>query len=131
MKSIIGNSGCYGARTRVAAAVCLGIMAAPHAQATPTLLAIGTLTGSSAGPNVDLSGLTDTLENGLPQNILGGMGSGLAWAGGNIFLGLPDRGPNATPYGPNPSPLDNTVSYISRFQTVTMNLTPSRGCRSR
>ena len=25
----------------------------------------------------------------------------------------------------NPSPLDNTVSYISRFQTVTMNLTPS------
>jgi hypothetical protein len=95
------------------------------AHAAPTLLAIGALTGSSAGADVDLSALTGTLENGLPANILGGLGSGLTWAGGNTFLGLPDRGPNATAYGPQPSPLDNTVSYIARFQTVQMSLTPS------
>src|SRR5262249_51760835 len=100
-------------------------LATPPANATPTLLAIGALTGSSAGANVDLSGLPETLENGLPANILGGLGSGLTWAGGNTFLGLPDRGPNATPSGPNPSRLDNTASYINRFQTVQMSLTPS------
>ncbi len=49
-------------------------------------------------------------------------GSALAWAGGNTFIALPDRGPNATPYN---SAVDDTVSYISRFQTVTMDLTPS------
>jgi hypothetical protein len=109
----------------LAIAACLGLSPGPLAHATPTLLAIGALTGSSAGSNTDLSGLREILENGLPANILGGLGSGLASAGGNTFLALPDRGPNATPYGPNPSPLDNTVSYISRFQTVQMNLTPS------
>ena len=51
--------------------------------------------------------------------MLGGIGSGLAWAGGDIFLAAPDRGPNATRYN---SAVDNTVSYIARFHTVTMNL---------
>jgi hypothetical protein len=31
--------------TRIAAALCLGLVAAPQAQGTPMLLAIGTLTG--------------------------------------------------------------------------------------
>jgi phytase-like protein len=97
-------------------------LAAPPAGATITLIADGTLTGSAAGPNADLSGLTGTLENGLPANLLGGLGSGLAYAGGNAFLGVPDRGPNATPYNSN---VDDTVSYINRFQTVTMSLSPS------
>ena len=98
------------------------VLSAAPAVAAPTLLASGTLTGSSAGPNVDLSGLTGALENGLPGNVLGGMGSGLAWAGYNTFLAAPDRGPNATAYN---SAVDDTSSYISRFQTVSMTLTPS------
>lgn len=91
------------------------------AAAAPTLLATGTLTGSSAGVGADLSGLTGTLENGLNANVLGGIGSALAWAGGNTFLAGPDRGPNATSYN---AAVDDTTSYIQRFQTVTMALTP-------
>ncbi|MEI6545890.1 MAG: esterase-like activity of phytase family protein, partial [Burkholderiales bacterium] len=101
-------------------ALCVAAMFASGAQAAPGLLAIGTLNGSS-----DLSGLTGALENGLAGNVLGGMGSGMAWAGGNTFLAIPDRGPNATPYNAQPSAVDNTVSYISRFQTVNMTLAPS------
>src|SRR5437762_1371779 len=97
-------------------------LAAPSANATITLIADGTLTSSASGPNADLSGLTGTLENGLPANLLGGLGSGIAYAGGNTFLAVPDRGPNATPYN---SKVDDTVSYINRFQTVTMGPTPN------
>jgi hypothetical protein len=97
-------------------------LAAPSANATITLIADGTLTSSSAGSLADLSGLTGTLENGLPANPLGGVGSGIAYVGGETFLAIPDRGPNATPYN---SAVDDTVTYISRFQTLTMNLTPS------
>jgi hypothetical protein len=71
---------------------------ASHARATPALLAYGTL---PAGLTIDLSGRTDTLENGNPQNTLGGLGSGLAYAGGNTFLAVPDRGPNAVSYNSN------------------------------
>ena len=38
------------------------------------------------------------LENGVPGDRLGGIGSGLAYAGGTTFLALPDRGPNAASY---------------------------------
>jgi hypothetical protein len=69
-----------------------------------------------------LSGLTGALENGLPVNVLGGIGSALAWAGYNTFLAAVDRGPNATAYN---SAVDDTTSYIARYQTVTMSLTPS------
>jgi len=100
------------------------ILAAPAANATVVLLASGTLTGSAAGPDTDLSGLTGTLENGVAANLLGGLGSGLAYAGGNTFLALPDRGPNAQSYN---AAVDDTVSYISRFHTVTMDLTPNVG----
>ena len=106
--------------TRLLAALLGATMLAPAmAAATPTLLAIGTLSGSSAGPNADLSGLTGPLENGLAGNVLGGMGSALAWAGGNTFVAAPDRGPNATAYN---AAVDDTTSYIARFQTVTMSL---------
>jgi len=97
-----------------ASGLCFASLAA---QATPTLLATGTLSGTT-----DLSGLSGTLENGMSANVLGGIGSGLAWAGGNTFLALPDRGPNATPWN---STVDDTTSYIGRFDTVTLSLTPS------
>ncbi len=87
------------------------------ADAAVTLIARGSLdpTGS------DLSGLTDTLENGLPANLLGGLGSGLAWAGGNTFLAIPDRGPNATAWNAD---VDNTTSWVPRFHTLTLTLSP-------
>jgi hypothetical protein len=96
--------------------LCSALSTAP-AYASVSLLAIGELSGST-----DLSGLTGLLENGLPGNILGGLGSGLAYAGGNTFLALPDRGPNATPYN---ALVDNTASYIARFQTLNLSLTAS------
>ncbi|MDB5814982.1 MAG: sorting protein [Rhodocyclales bacterium] len=92
------------------------ILATSAAHATVSLLAVGTLSGSA-----DLSSQTSgLLENGVAGNILGGMGSGFAWAGGNTFIATPDRGPNATAYN---SLVDDTTSYISRFQTLNMSLT--------
>src|SRR5574343_787960 len=98
------------------AALLLAFSAA--SQAAPMLIATGTLSGAT-----DKSGLTGLLENGVDSNaVLGGMGSGLAWAGGNTFLALPDRGPNAASWNAG---LDNTTSYISRFQTMTLALSQS------
>ncbi len=91
------------------------VFATTAVHATPTLIAIGTLGGTT-----DLSGLNGNLENGLAANVLGGMGSGLAWAGGNTFIATPDRGPNATAYNAG---VDDTTSYIARYQTLTLNLT--------
>jgi hypothetical protein len=101
-------------------AIVVGAFVCSTANAAIELIAIGSLTGSSAGPGADLSGLNGTLENGAAANLLGGLGSGLAWAGGNTFLALPDRGPNAMTYN---DLLDSTASYISRFHTVTLGLT--------
>lgn len=109
-------------KTVVALALSCAAILPAHAQLV--LLAQGQLTGSKAGAGKDLSGLNYTLENGLPANILGGIGSGLTYAGGNVFLAVPDRGPNATPYN---SAVDDTASYISRFQTLTMTLTANAG----
>ena len=77
-------------RFRSAAITVAALLSVP-ATAAPIYLANGSINGSSAGANVDLSGLTGTLENGLPGNILGGIGSGLAYAGGNTFIATPDR----------------------------------------
>ena len=104
--------------SRVVIALALGVVVAPL-QAAPILLAQETLTGSTAGAGVDLSGQTARLENGLPGNVLGGIGSALAWAGGSTFVAAPDRGPNATPYN---AAVDDTASYIARFQTLSMSL---------
>lgn len=93
-------------------------------RAQVALIAKGTLTGSSAGANADLSGLKKTLENGVPANLLGGLGSGIAYVSGDEFLALPDRGPNAVSYD---SAVDDTVSYIDRFHTVRMHLRATPG----
>ena len=87
--------------------------------AEPTLVAIGSVSGlyedfatQTAGP----------LENGVPGNRLGGLGSGLTYMGGDWFLALPDRGPNAVAYN---GCMDDTVSYINRFHTFHLSLSPS------
>jgi len=85
------------------------------------LIAVGDLSGASR----DLSAATaGPLENGVPGNLLGGIGSGLAYAGGGIFIAVPDRGPNAVPYD---AAVDDTTSYIDRFQTLRARLVPSPG----
>ena len=97
----------------------LGLLLCGQAHASISLIATGTLSGSSAGVNTDLSGLAGTLENGVNANFLGGLGSGLAWAGGNTYIALPDRGPNATPWNAG---VDNTTSYIPRLHTLQLQL---------
>jgi hypothetical protein len=97
----------------------------PHPSAAQVkLLAVGSLTDSRAVHYADLSGLNTTLENGAAANLLGGLGSGIAYASGNTFLALPDRGPNAVPFD---SLIDDTVTYIPRFHTITMDLKPNHG----
>jgi len=95
-------------------------LTASSLSASIDLIATGKISGNAS----DLSGLSGNLENGVAANLLGGIGSGLAWAGGNTFLALPDRGPNATPWNSN---VDDTSSYIPRFHTLTLNLTSSAG----
>ena len=75
-------------------------------------------------PTLICPACNNTLESGVPANLLGGLGSGFAYASGNTFLGLPDRGPNADQYDDN---IDSTISYIPRFHTITMDLQPSPG----
>jgi len=99
--------------------VLIAAVFAPAAHATVDLIAIGGISGTYE----DLARQTAApLENGVPGNRLGGLGSGLAYAGGTTFLALPDRGPNAKAYNPL---VDDTVSYIPRFQTFTFSLSPS------
>src|SRR5262245_17800500 len=89
------------------------------AHADVDLIAIGIISGTYE----DLSSQTAApLENGVAGNRLGGIGSGLAYAGGDIFLALPDRGPNAVAYDAN---IDDTTSYIERFQSFSLSLAPN------
>lgn len=85
------------------------------------------------GNGTDQSGLDGSiLEDGVsPNNALNGFGSGFAWAGGNTFYGLGDRGPNKVAYTPtaangylNGVSVDNTTSYPNRYQQFSINLTP-------
>jgi hypothetical protein len=105
--------------TAVLSALTVGLFCASQSRAEISLLAIGNLDQSRAGSFTDLSGLNYQLENGVRANELGGFGSVIAYVCGNEFLALPDRGPNAVSYDAN---IDDTVSYINRFHTVTMLL---------
>jgi hypothetical protein len=88
------------------------------AYANPDLIAIGSIPATYE----DLSNQTASpLENAVPGNRLGGFGSSIAYAGGDTFLMLPDRGPNAVEYA---SSIDSTVSYINRFHTFNLRLLP-------
>ncbi|WP_392534958.1 esterase-like activity of phytase family protein [Nostoc sp. C117] len=95
---------------------------APAANAEVKLIAIGSLDGKISDRSQETSA---PLENGVPGNLLGGIGSGLAYAGDNTFIAIPDRGPNAVSYN---SAVSDTASYINRFQTIKLELKPnSRG----
>jgi len=105
--------------TRPLLPLLLLTLAAQSAQAQVKLIAIGSLNAQYE----DLAHATaPALENGIAGNRLGGMGSGLAHAGGTTFLALPDRGPNAKPYN---SGVDDTASYIPRFHTLDLSLAPA------
>jgi hypothetical protein len=105
-----------------AARIGLGIWVAlgiGTAQASVDLVAFGSISGTYQ----DLSPRTAApLENGVAGNRLGGLGSGIAYAGGTTFVAVPDRGPNAVPFN---SAVDDTVSYINRFQTLTLATAPN------
>ena len=80
-----------------------------------TLIATGHIDAEAR----DLSSRTGgALESGAPGNLLAGMSSGLAYAGNNTFLSIPDRGPNASTYN---AAIDNTTSYIPRFHSVQID----------
>jgi hypothetical protein len=106
--------------TRVTTLLLASLMVAQAGYAAePVLIAIGSISG------VYEDFATETaapLENGIAGNLLGGIGSGLAFAGGNLFIALPDRGPNAKAYD---GLIDDTASYINRFHTLHMTLAPS------
>jgi hypothetical protein len=104
--------------------IAVSLWLARPATAQLRLLAVGDLTSSRAGSYTDLSNLNYNLENGVPATQLGGLGSAITYAGGRTFLALPDRGPNALEYD---DAVDNTVSYINRFHTVTMDLQRNHG----
>jgi hypothetical protein len=107
------------AKCVIAASILTWALSAQAGYAQPTVLAIGKLSGNIG----DLATQTSaSLENGLPGNLLGGMGSGITYAGGTTFLAVPDRGPNAKPYN---SCVDDTTSYINRFQTLDLVLSPN------
>lgn len=94
----------------------LPVLAAQAVHAEVKLIAVGKIDGNYQDMSVRTAA---ALENGIAGNLLGGIGSGFAYAGGNTFLALPDRGPNAKPYNAS---LDETASYINRFQTLNLLL---------
>jgi len=100
-------------------AACCVMAAVAHAE--PRLIAMASLDSHGR----DLSAETAApLENGVAGNLLGGIGSAFEYAGGDTFLAMPDRGPNANKYN---TAVDNTSSYIPRFHTLTVKLVPSSG----
>jgi len=108
-------------KSTLSMALVVALCGLKPALAAPVLLATGTLNGSGG----DLSAATaGPLENGTAGNLLGGIGSGIAWAGGNTFIATPDRGPNATNWN---AALDNTTSYLARFQTLQLGLVKNSG----
>ena len=99
------------------AALIVGFAAT--AQAEPRLIALVSIPSGTS----DLSQKTAApLENGNAGNMFGGIGSGLSYLGAGRFVALPDRGPNAKTYN---AAVDHTTSYVPRFQTIDMVLTPS------
>jgi uncharacterized repeat protein (TIGR01451 family) len=95
-----------------------------EARASAVLGASSLIATATLDSPTDFAPFSGAMENGLPQNILGGVGSGLAWAGGTTFLGVPDRGPNATSWTGG-AVVDNTTTFISRLETLDLALTPA------
>ena len=101
---------------RFALIAIASLVVASTAHAAVDLVATSQLSGTSS----DLSKETSaTLENGVSGNLFGGIGSGMSYAGCETFLAVPDRGPNAISYN---AAIDDTASYINRFQTLRLHL---------
>lgn len=100
-------------------AVASSLLVVSAAHAGVDLIAIGQLSGLTGDRSKETAA---PLENGVAGNLLGGLGSGIAYAGCNTFLAVPDRGPNAVPFN---SAIDDTASYINRFQTLRLRLKES------
>ena len=107
----------FASRSLMAAAlVAIPVLSA---QAAPDLIAAAGIPATYE----DLNNQTAApLENGVPGNRLGGFGSSITYAGGDTFLMVPDRGPNAVEWA---SSIDSTVSYIERFHTFNLRLLPA------
>jgi Esterase-like activity of phytase len=99
-------------------AAAFAAMPVLSAHAGPDLVAAASIPATYEDLNNQTAG---PLENGVPGNRLGGFGSSIAYAGGDTFLLLPDRGPNAVEFA---SSIDSTVSYINRFHTFNLRLLP-------
>lgn len=106
-------------QSKLLSAAIVSLLAMPAAHAAPDLVATGSLDGHLADRSTETAA---PLENGVAGNLLGGLGSGIAYAGCQTFLAVPDRGPNAVSFN---AAVDDTASYINRFQTLRMQLTPS------
>ncbi|NII75653.1 hypothetical protein FHW84_004264 [Dyella sp. SG562] len=106
-------------RTKLAFAVFAAFAAAAPVHAGVELIAAGSLDAHQGDRAMRTA---RPLENGVQGNLLGGLGSGLAYAGCGSFVALPDRGPNAVSYD---SAVDDTSSYIARFHTLRMDLRPA------
>lgn len=113
----------FASMAAAAAAIAAGSATLFAAPPYLDLIATGTISGLYQDFASQTSG---PLESGTPGNRLGGIGSGIAYLGGEWFLALPDRGPNATEYNDCAGDrLDNTTSYIPRFHTMHLALAPS------
>ena len=112
-------------RRLLLAACAAGILGgASSASADVTFVGKAVLPGTAT----DKSGLNGAiLEDGAsPNNALNGIGSSIAFAGGNLYYALEDRGPNKIPYSGGAA-VDNTVNYPDRYQQLRIWLTPSGG----
>ncbi|MDB6170898.1 MAG: hypothetical protein JWL59_209 [Chthoniobacteraceae bacterium] len=70
-----------------------------------------------------MSNLFGPLENGIRENVLNGIGSGIAYSGyGNTYYLLADRGPSSTSYK-NGGDRDETTRFWTRFQSFDITLT--------
>lgn len=103
----------------IIAALLAPLFLAPAAQAEVRLIAIGSVSGNLADRSAATAG---PLESGVAGNLFGGVGSGLAHLDGDVFIAVPDRGPNANEYN---KAVDHTTSYIPRFHTLKLALTPA------
>ncbi len=91
-------------------AILLAIISLPVVQADDIQL-LETI--AVPGDAVDMSGLADMLEGGVPHHQLGGF-SAIAYTGsGNRYIALPDRGPS-----------DGAVPYLCRFHEIELTVNP-------
>src|SRR5262245_32684759 len=87
------------------------LLFASPAGAAVTYLGAGSLPGNAH----DFSGLVGNLPDGTPHDLLGGIGSGIAYTGNGLrYLMTPDRGPSS-----------GAVDYYDRAQEVDVAITPS------